>query len=290
LESGSQLPDGLTITSDGVIRGTPTTAGTSTIRVQVCDPDGPALCLVTKSLTLTVNPAPVPVTVSTLAPPLAVVGIPYVMPLTASGGTGTRTWTVDSGNLPAGLTLQPDGTITGTPTTPDYTLTTVRVTDSAAGTPNTTTATLPMAAVQALQAYTAPVLSGTNDNLTLVVAGSSTAPGATIVQSTSTGQDNELWTFTPNGMNWQIVNKHSNQCLTTDGIAGHTLYQTPCTGQTGQLWQTALNFGPDGFSWIRNPATNLYVDVAGASTADGAAIDTAPWNGGGGSEGFNAQY
>lgn len=45
------------------------------------------------------------------------VGSAYSLSLTAAGGsTGTYTWELTSGTLPAGLTLNSDGTITGTPT------------------------------------------------------------------------------------------------------------------------------------------------------------------------------
>ena len=49
---------------------------------------------------------------SSLAP--ATVGVPYAVKLTATGG-GDQTWSVVSGVLPAGLTLAPDGTLSGTP-------------------------------------------------------------------------------------------------------------------------------------------------------------------------------
>jgi len=47
--------------------------------------------------------------------PDAVVNNEYSVTLTASGD-GTVTWTIESGDLPAGLTLSADGTISGTPT------------------------------------------------------------------------------------------------------------------------------------------------------------------------------
>ncbi|WP_156895364.1 Ig domain-containing protein [Rhodococcus sp. 2G] len=45
----------------------------------------------------------------------ATVGTPYTQTLAASGGTGTKTWTVSTGTLPAGLTLNSGtGVISGT--------------------------------------------------------------------------------------------------------------------------------------------------------------------------------
>jgi lysophospholipase L1-like esterase len=59
------------------------------------------------------------------------VGAEYVSYLVATGGNGADTWSITSGSLPPGLSLDPDaGTITGTPTTPgDYTFT-AQATDS----------------------------------------------------------------------------------------------------------------------------------------------------------------
>ena len=36
----------------------------------------------------------------------------------------------------------------------------------------------------------------------------------------------------------EIVNLNSNQCLTTDGVAGDNVYQVPCEGLLGQEWYT----------------------------------------------------
>lgn len=49
--------------------------------------------------------------------PTRPVGLAYSVSLEAVGGEGTRTWTLESGTLPAGLTLDGSGLISGTPTT-----------------------------------------------------------------------------------------------------------------------------------------------------------------------------
>lgn len=53
---------------------------------------------------------------NTTAPPAATVGSAYTHTLTASGGTGPYTFSVDSGSLPSGLTMSSTGVISGTPT------------------------------------------------------------------------------------------------------------------------------------------------------------------------------
>ncbi len=59
-----------------------------------------------------------PLVVSASDLPVGTVGSYYSAQLTASGGTGQQTWGVVMGNLPQGLTLSSDGTISGTPSNP----------------------------------------------------------------------------------------------------------------------------------------------------------------------------
>jgi hypothetical protein len=61
---------------------------------------------------------PVPLSITTSSLPDSTVGIPYSQQLQATGGTGSYTWSLSLGSLPAGLTLAPStGIISGTPTT-----------------------------------------------------------------------------------------------------------------------------------------------------------------------------
>jgi len=122
---GGALPAGLSLSSVGVVSGTPTTEQTTSFRVQLRDASSPAV-LATRDLTITV--ATVAVTTATLAD--AVVGKAYAATLTASGGTPGYTWSVVSGSLPTGLTLSSLGKITGTPRATGTATFTVRVQDT----------------------------------------------------------------------------------------------------------------------------------------------------------------
>jgi hypothetical protein len=111
------LPSGLSLVpSTGEISGTPNagTAGTASYTFSVHDA---ASGSVTKSLSLTINPALTPLTITTTSPlPSATVGSPYSTTLTATGGTPPYSnWGVTPA-LPSGLLLDPStGAITGTP-------------------------------------------------------------------------------------------------------------------------------------------------------------------------------
>jgi Putative Ig domain len=105
------LPPGLSISSSsGLISGTPTTAGTSSITVTATDTTGASG---SASFTWTVTPAPLEVTTTSL--PGATLGSAYSATLAATGGTPPYSWSVTSGSLPPGLSLSSSGTISGTP-------------------------------------------------------------------------------------------------------------------------------------------------------------------------------
>jgi hypothetical protein len=107
------LPAGLTLTN-GIVSGTTTAAsGNYTFTVQVTDSSSPPVT-VTQAVTITVAPALAFVT-TTL--PGGQAGVVYTTTAIAtSGGTGTVTIGLYSGTLPTGLTLTPQGVLSGTPT------------------------------------------------------------------------------------------------------------------------------------------------------------------------------
>ena len=112
ISSGS-LPAGLTLSSStGQITGVPTTSGDYTFTVRAVKDSQSA----EKSFTVTIsqNP-PATITITTTSLPSGRVNTSYSAQLQAS--TAGATWSVSSGNLPAGLTLNSStGAITGTPT------------------------------------------------------------------------------------------------------------------------------------------------------------------------------
>ena len=118
------LPDGLTLSTGGVVGGTPTTAGSSSFTVHVADA---AAGSATKALTITIVAA---LSITTTSLPPATSGTVYSQALAATGGAPPYVWTVAAGTPPAGLALESGGLLSGTPTTAgDYTFT-VQATDA----------------------------------------------------------------------------------------------------------------------------------------------------------------
>ena len=128
--TASGLPPGLTLNaSTGAIGGTPNTAGTFPVAVQVTDSTG-ATGSAQYSVTI-VTPGPPPLTIATPSPlPSGTVGVAYVFPFGASGGTGGYTWSLLQGPAPAGLAISSNGFISGIPSAPFQSTFTVQVTDS----------------------------------------------------------------------------------------------------------------------------------------------------------------
>ena len=102
--TAGSLPVGLQLSSAGVISGTPTAAVTSaSFTVKAQDSASPAQ---TATQTFTLHVA-AQLRVATVALADGRVGSPYSQTLTASGGSGTFTWSLLSGSLPPGMVLHP---------------------------------------------------------------------------------------------------------------------------------------------------------------------------------------
>jgi hypothetical protein len=126
LKSGS-LPAGLSLSSGGVVTGTPTTSGNfGSLVFQVTDTNS------VKALSgeLSIHTATAPAVVTAFLP-MDNAGTAYSVTLQANGGTLPYEWTLQSGTLPAGLAFNPaTGAITGTPTTPTINALVFQVTDA----------------------------------------------------------------------------------------------------------------------------------------------------------------
>ncbi|MGD0632573.1 MAG: putative Ig domain-containing protein [Terracidiphilus sp.] len=123
--SATGLPAGLTLSSSGVLSGTPTVSGTFNYVVTVTDNSGHSG---TVKCSITVN-APPPVT-SKCACDSGKEGVALTpVTMVGSGGVGGP-YTFTATGLPAGVTISSSGTISGTPTVSGTFNYTVTITDS----------------------------------------------------------------------------------------------------------------------------------------------------------------
>jgi hypothetical protein len=114
--SGGALPDGVTLVNNGPISGNfgaklagrPSRVGVFEFDLSVAVNGQSA----SRHFTVTVNAQPVVITTATL--PHATRASPYQVFLVANGGTAPYAWSLESGSLPPGFSLSPDGELAGT--------------------------------------------------------------------------------------------------------------------------------------------------------------------------------
>jgi uncharacterized protein YhjY with autotransporter beta-barrel domain len=128
--TGGTLPAGVSLSSTGMLSGTPTAGGSFSFTVTATDANG---FTASRAYTLSISAAAIALNPATL--PGATLAAAYSQTLTASGGVAPYTYAVTSGTLPAGLSLNgTTGVLSGTPTALGSSTFAVRATDSSTGT------------------------------------------------------------------------------------------------------------------------------------------------------------
>ena len=136
VDSGT-FPPGLSLSSGGVVTGTPTEAGIFTFYIKIAEPVGEENCMGSvgeKRFVIPINPGVPPKPKLTIGPEATspgTVGAPYSLPMTANLPEA-KAWSISAGALPPGLTLgASDGVISGMPTTAgSYSFTVLAVIDA----------------------------------------------------------------------------------------------------------------------------------------------------------------
>ncbi len=123
--SAGTLPASLTLSTGGVLSGTPAMAGSFSFSVNVTDANGFSA---TQAYTVTVASPTIAITPSTL--PAGMVGTAFSQSLNANGGTAPYGFAIGAGTLPPGLSFNAAGVMSGTPTTAGSFPITVTVTDA----------------------------------------------------------------------------------------------------------------------------------------------------------------
>jgi uncharacterized delta-60 repeat protein len=174
------LPPGLTLSSGGVLSGTPTTVGASTFAVQATNGVQPNA--VTPSRTVNIDAAPV-FTASTPTTSAAV-GSAYSYTFTATG-TPAPTFAVATGTLPSGLTLSPAGLLSGTPTAQGVFTFTVQAVNGVLPDAVTPSRTITVAGPPAFTAASPPITATAGTAYSYAFAASGTpAPTFTVASGT----------------------------------------------------------------------------------------------------------
>ena len=188
--SAGSLPNGLAMSTSGVITGTPTgTAGTSNFTVHVVDQSSTPASI-SGAFSITVGGTSITWVTPTAGTLTYTVGIPITpIALSVTGGTGAITYSVSSGSLPQGLQIV-GNQVTGTPTSPTAVVgdaVTFLATDSATPTPATAVSPSVTLIVESVLTITTPT--------SLPTATPNTAYNQTLAASGGTGSG-YTWTVT----------------------------------------------------------------------------------------------
>jgi hypothetical protein len=255
--NAGSLPPGITLTSAGVLAGTPTTAGSYPFTVNVIDQNNG---IATASITLVVNAG---LSLTFAAPPAGQVGVAYADTLTAAGGTTPYTWSVSAGTLPAGITLTAStGVLAGTPTTAGTFSFTVKVTDASSQTATKATSITIAGGALAITVPASTALPGA------APSGTTSAPLGTVTVTDQRGIASASWTATVTGTAF----------VTGGGTAPETIPSTQVTYWAGPATATA---GTGTFTTGQASAAaavNLTAPRTAFSLTSGSPVNSVSWN------------
>jgi hypothetical protein len=256
VNSGS-LPPGITLTSAGVLAGTPTTAGSYIFAVNVTDANNG---IATTSITLVVAGT---LSLGFPAPPSGTVGAAYTDTLTAAGGTTPYTWSVSAGTLPAGITLNAStGVLSGTPTVTGTSSFTIKVTDAVSRTATEATTLTIAAGVLSISVPSSAALPSISPG------GTTSAQLGTVTVNDFRGTAPASWTVTVTATTFVTGGASAAETIPLTQI---TYWSGPATASTG-----TGTFTPGQANAAA--AVNLTVPRTAFSLTAGSSVNSASWN------------
>jgi uncharacterized protein (TIGR03437 family) len=197
--AAGSLPDGLSLSASGRLFGIPARTGAFGFSVRVTDATG-----ATAVGAFTMNVAPPALTVSApSALPAGIVSAPYPgQVLTATGGVGPYRFVTSGSNPPPGLTVSPDGTISGQPTAAGSYAFTVTATDSLGA---QSTVTIPVT----VQPFSAALVLSSGSLSFSITAGNTVLPDAQSIGVQSSDISKILSYSVSGGDQWLAVSAGS---------------------------------------------------------------------------------
>jgi hypothetical protein len=255
--NAGSLPPGITLSSAGVLAGTPTTAGSYPFTVNVIDQNNG---IATTSITLVVTAG---LSLTFGAPPAGQVSVPYTDTLTAAGGTTPYTWSISAGSLPPGITLTAStGVLAGTPTTAGTFSFAVKVTDASGKTATQATSITIAGGLLAITAPASTALPSASPG------GATTVRLGTVTVTDNRGIASASWTATVTGTTF----------VTGGGTAAETIPLTQVTYWAGPATATT---GTGTFTPGQTSATaavSLTAPQTAFSLSSGSSVNSASWN------------
>ena len=235
--TASGLPAGLSISSSGLISGTPTTSGTDDVIVTATDSTG---ATGSAAFAYSVDPATGADTVTLTNPgsQTGTVGTAASVQITGTDSASGQSLAYTATGLPPGLSIgSASGLISGTPTTAGSYNVTINADDTTGANAGTTF-------TYTVNAATTTDLSGT---YTLTVSGQalddlnySSSVGTQMVTRSVDGNTDEDWQLTQDSDgSYTLVNGSSGLCLDVSGSstsAGAAIIQSTCTGSAAESW------------------------------------------------------
>jgi hypothetical protein len=255
--NAGSLPPGITLTSAGVLKGTPTAAGSYPFSVNVVDANNG---IATTSITLLVAAS---LSLSFPAPPSGTVGIAYTDTLTATGGTTPYSWSVSAGTLPAGITLNAStGVLAGTPSAAGTSSFTIKVTDASSQTATEPTSITITAGPLTITVPSSAALPSASPG------GSTSAQLGTVTVNDFRGLATASWTATITATTFVTDGATAAETIPLTQI---TYWSGPATASTGTGTFTPGQASPAA-------AVNLTVPRTAFTFTAGSSVNAASWN------------
>ena len=212
------------------------------------------------------------ITTSTL--PNATVGTAYSSTVTATGGTASYTWTIASGALPAGLSLNAaSGIIAGTPSgtgTASFTIQ-VKDADALAATQALTILVQPQSAIRLIQSNKN---SGTSVTSVSVALPGAITTGNLIVAFVRMSSANQTVSLTDSLGNSYV--DAVSQIQTADGHQTHILYAKNVRGGAATITATFSGVNNHPFVAVYEYAGLSALDASSSAQGNSAAAAAAP--------------